>query len=396
MKIGIGLFPTAVWIVAISSFSFAASYSGGSGTAEDPFRISNLTDWQTLTNTPDDWDDAFILTVDLDLSGQTYTQAPIAPDINVAGLFQGTAFAGSFDGKGHSIRNLTIQAAGKDYVGLFGYIYPTGVVKNLNVHNVQIQGRGAIGGVAGCLWWGTIKNCSVTGTVKAEWSAGGIAGQNAGNSNSGGLVLCCIADCTAQAATYSAGGLVGDNGGVINGCHAAGRATATLGDAGGLAGFNYGSLNQSYSIGTAAAPKDVGGLVGRSDGDSWACFWDMDTSGLVVSGAGEGRTTAELKMLATFIDYGWDFLGESVNGTEDFWRMCSDGIDYPKLWWESGRIADLACPDGVDLIDFAVLSAAWQIPDCGTEIPCGPADINQDNRVDLADLALFAQNWMTS
>ncbi|NLH17258.1 MAG: hypothetical protein GX455_11820 [Phycisphaerae bacterium] len=55
MKKGIGLFPTVVWIVAISSFSFSASYSGGAGTVEDPFRISNLDDWNQLTLTPADW-----------------------------------------------------------------------------------------------------------------------------------------------------------------------------------------------------------------------------------------------------------------------------------------------------------------------------------------------------
>ncbi len=383
-----------VMVFCLAPLACAGIYSGGDGSSNDPYRISTLADWQELTNTSADWDEQFILTADLDLAGLTYTQAPIASDSNPAHGLQGTPFAGVFDGQGNIIQNLTIQASGKDYVGLFGFINPTGVVKNLNVHNVQLQGRGAIGGVAGCLWWGTIKNCSVTGTVKAEWSAGGIVGQNAGNTNGGGLVLCCIADCTAEAATYSAGCLVGDNGGVITGCHAAGRAIATLGDAGGLAGFSYGSINQSYAIGTAAAPVDEGGLVGRSDGSVWACFWDTETSGLAVSSAGEGRTTAELKTLATFIDYGWDFQNESANGTEDFWRMCIGGVDYPRLGWQAGRTADLACPDGVDMLDFAVFASRWNISECGSETPCGPADLNDDGTVNLADLALFAADWL--
>lgn len=249
----------------------------------------------------------------------------------------------------------------------------------------------------GDLWWGTVKNCSVTGSVTAHWSAGGIAGVNNGNWNGGALIQGCYADCQVWANFYSAGGLVGDNMGLILACHAAGRIHADLSDAGGLVGFDGGDndISQCYSTGVVTAPKDVGGLIGRTYGNGYGCFWDIETSGLASSaGSEEGRTTAELKSLSTFIDYGWDFQNESVNGVGDYWRMCIDGVDYPKLGWQSGRIADIACPDGVDLIDFTVLSAVWQISDCGTEIPCGPADINQDNRVDLADLALFAQNWL--
>ncbi len=136
-------------LVSLCPFMTAGTYSGGLGTAENPFHISDLDDWQSLISTPDDWDDHFILTTDLDLAGQTYTQAPIAPDINAANsFFQGISFAGSFNGRGHTIHNLTIQSTG-DFIGLFGQIAPTGKVMNLNLRNIQVQGRGKVAGIVG-------------------------------------------------------------------------------------------------------------------------------------------------------------------------------------------------------------------------------------------------------
>lgn len=51
------------------------------------------------------------------------------------------------------------------------------------------------------------------------------------------------------------------------------------------------------------------------------------------SAAGEGKTTAEMKNSQTFLDAGWDFIGEFNNGTEDVWWI-NEGHDYPRLWWE--------------------------------------------------------------
>jgi inhibitor of cysteine peptidase len=35
----------------------------------------------------------------------------------------------------------------------------------------------------------------------------------------------------------------------------------------------------------------------------------------------------------TFLDAGWDFVGETTNGGEDIWKI-AEGLDYPRLWWE--------------------------------------------------------------
>ena len=96
-------------------------------------------------------------------------------------------------------------------------------------------------------------------------------------------------------------------------------------------------------------------------------FWDTETSdannmcgmqGDYATGCDNscGKTTAEMKQQATFT--GWDFVGETANGTDDIWQMCDDGVDYPHLSWEfiSG-IFD--CPAGAALEDILYLANRW-------------------------------------
>ena len=91
---------------------------------------------------------------------------------------------------------------------------------------------------------------------------------------------------------------------------------------------------------------DAGGLVGGLFGcnaGTWdwgvlkvltSSFWDMQTSGQSWSDGGTGKTTAEMQTAKTFLDAGWDFVGETANGTEDLWWIL-EGKDYPRLWWEA-------------------------------------------------------------
>ena len=75
-----------------------------------------------------------------------------------------------------------------------------------------------------------------------------------------------------------------------------------------------------------------------------ACFWDIQTSGQATSAGGTGKTTAEMQTAKTFLDAGWDFVGETANGTEDIWWI-NEGKDYPRFVWEYGRAFS---PDPLD------------------------------------------------
>jgi len=91
-----------------------------------------------------------------------------------------------------------------------------------------------------------------------------------------------------------------------------------------------------YSAGVVAgAGEHVGGLVGSGKAIAvTGSFWDTQTSGYAESAGGTGKTTAEMYTAKTFLDAGWDFVGETTNGTEDIWWI-NEGKDYPRLWWEA-------------------------------------------------------------
>jgi hypothetical protein len=139
----------------------------------------------------------------------------------------------------------------------------------------------------------------------------------------------------------------------------------------------------------------VGGLVGFNDsGTAVDCFWDKNTSGQETSACGTGKTTVDMKTLSTFTSAGWDFTNETVNGTNDYWRMCVNAIDYPRLNWES-IAGDFACPDGVNFIDFAYFAARWPAVGCDLSNNfCGGADMDISGAIDLTDLTIFAERWL--
>jgi large repetitive protein len=103
----------------------AGTYSGGLGTAESPYKISRVADWQELMATSGDWSKTFLLTADLDFAG-----AAITPVGNYD-----TPFTGVLNGGGHTLSNLKINQPGGYDVGPFGYIGFSGQIRNLGVVN---------------------------------------------------------------------------------------------------------------------------------------------------------------------------------------------------------------------------------------------------------------------
>jgi hypothetical protein len=372
--------PQIAMLVFLLSFfilpnSGLAKYSGGTGDVNDPYQISTADDLLTLRADTNDYGKNFVLTADIDLDpnlpgGQVFTTAVIAPDgDNSNQEFNGIAFAGVFNGAGHKIINLTIDTngPGNEYLGLFGSV--AGEVKNLGIENVGItdgNNSWCLGGLAG---WndGTVSNCFSTGAI------------------TGGNVSYCL------------GGLAGWNNGDISNCFSTG--TVTGGDysvyLGGLAGYNYcGTISNCFATGTVTGgnePSFFGGLVGENDsGSVSSSFWDTETSGQTTSDGGTGKTTAEMKTLSTFTDAGWDFVGETTNGTEDIWAIC-EGISYPKLAWQF-IVGDSDNDKDVDFVDFALMALKWLQAD--SNLYCGGTDLTGDGWVDLNDLNVLADNWL--
>jgi hypothetical protein len=96
-----------------------------------------------------------------------------------------------------------------------------------------------------------------------------------------------------------------------------------------------------------------------------------------------------MKQQSSFV--GWDFVGETANGYYDFWRLCNEGFEYPKLAWQY-LLGDITCPDGVEIYDLATLCEQWLFE----EIPADVVPPGGDGIVNFADFAVFADQWGVS
>jgi hypothetical protein len=185
---------------------------------------------------------------------------------------------------------------------------------------------------------GYIGGCYATGEVLGwdfSYNYGGLVG------NSYGTILNCHSDSsiTTDRQSVRLGGLVGVAEGTIANCCATGSINTRerCGSIGGLIGDNGAYVVNSYASGRISAganSKQVGGLVGDNvRGDVRMCFWDIDASGTRESAAGTGLNTFLMQRAGTFLEVGWDFVDERVNGTTDAWRM-PEGAGYPVLTLE--------------------------------------------------------------
>ena len=211
------------------------------------------------------------LTDNIDLTDIDWT--PIGKDDN-------KAYTGTFDGNGKTITGLTVTGSYK-YAGLFGDIDENGTVKNVVLEGVQItsdNSSGYAGGVAGDSW-GTIENCSVSGSVSGTTFAGGVVG-----SQWGGSITGCNSSATVKGVIF-AGGIAGEtnSGASLTGCYATDDVTVendgtNNSHAGGVVGYNGGgTLTACYATGSVTGSGSgtiyVGGVTGSNNlGILTACY----------------------------------------------------------------------------------------------------------------------------
>ena len=309
-------------------------YGGGTGEPYDPYRIYTTEHLNEMGAEPNDYDKHFKLMADIDLAGYMYDRAVIAPDVGGDGYsFPGTPFTGVFDGNGRVVSHLTIT--GKSYLGLFGQLGSGAEVKDLGVVDVNITGSYyAIGGLVGNNFRGSITTSYSTGTVTGYTYVGGLVGYNKYGD------IATSYSTAAVRATFSGnqkiGGLVGVNAGRTTTSYSTGTVSGER-IVGGLVGQTTDLIAMCYSTGKVSGNDYVGGLVGYNyDSSVLYSFWDIETSGLVNSDGGIGKSTAEMQTASTFLEADWDFVDETANGTEDIWWIL-EGQDYPRLWWEDSN-----------------------------------------------------------
>ena len=218
--------------------------------------------------------------------GKTDINITLDTDLTLTGEWtpigtESQPYTGTFNGKDKTITGLTVNQEGTNYVGLIGYLGSGGKVQNVVLEGVQItsdNSSGYAGGVAGDSW-GTIENCSVSGSVSGTTFVGGVVG-----SQWGGSITGCNSSATVKGVIF-AGGIAGEtnSGASLTGCYATGDVTVendgtNNSHAGGVVGYNGGcTLTACYATGSVTGSGSgtiyVGGVTGSNNlGILTACY----------------------------------------------------------------------------------------------------------------------------
>lgn len=284
----------------------------GSGTKNDPYQIGTaeglkwfrdkVNNAKNAANNIEDTKICAELTKDIDLSGEAWTPIGIGD-----AFYAGTpSYSGTFDGKGHTIKNLSIDSSAH-YVGLFGYVYG-----------------------------GTIRNLTVSGSVKGSEHTGGIAG-----AANGGTFENCANQCAVQGGTT--GGIIGfateEGILIVRDCYNVGSITTTTGNSvGGIIGQcinTSGTIRNCYNAGTVTGTASVGAIIGNPVSDRiYNCYY-LDGS---VIRNGNGDNVSISKTATEFADGTVLALlktGERANNADPWDTTCkyleSAGMTLPVL-----------------------------------------------------------------
>ena len=249
----------------------------GSGTESDPYQIGTaeglkwfrdkVNNAKNAANNIEDTKICAELTKDIDLSGEAWAPIGIGDS-----FYAGTpSYSGIFDGKGHTIKNLSIDNSSAQYVGLFGYV-DGGTIRNLTVSG-SVKGSGHTGGIAGGAEGGTFENCANQCEVQ-----GGTTGGIIGFASELGTLI-------------------------VRDCYNVGRITTTTGySVGGIIGQcnnDFGTIRNCYNAGTVTGTASVGAIIGIYSSDKISNCYYLEGS---VTRAGYGDTVSIPKTATEFAD----------------------------------------------------------------------------------------------
>ncbi len=305
-----------------------------------------------------------------------------------------SSFAGILAGRVYfsSITNCHTDGYISSYNYLGGiaaeFAYSTAVGCSANVTANTIGGQ--TGGLFGYCLRSDIAGCNSSGIITK------VRDESFGADSIGGL-LGWVYECNIERSysttdiylglfgSYEIGGFIGliENDSSCSNCYSSGSIIANGSEfdntVGGFIGVISGSdISYCYTTGSV---KNTGtssaGFLGALGPYSYmfpsvftACMWDTTTSG-TTNGEGDSATadpagiygypTNIMKLQGAYVTSGWDFIGETANGTEDIWTMIENQT-YPVF------------------------------PDLCVNPPLG--DMNGDCEIDLLDFALFAPRWL--
>ena len=361
----LSLLLAAVLILSLVAPAALAAESTGSiylRTTEDLAELSR-------NCTLDSWSQGktVYLEADIDLTGVDFSPIP--------------TFGGTFEGQGHTISGLSITGSG-NVRGLFRYIQPTGVVRDLHVSGTisPTDRKNTLGGLVGENR-GTITNCSFSGPVSGADSIGGLVGINEAQ---GQLINCTFSGSVTG--EHYVGGIAGQNYGSIIQCENSGSINTTEVDAelnldnlnqeqlnaaenvpvctdiGGITGFSSGILQSCVNtgaVGYAHVGYNIGGIAGRQSGYLNGCANSGTILGRKDVGGIAGQLVPEVRLLYNEGQVGdlldeLDVLRGLIDQTGDDVRGASDEISE-----RMQAISDRAAEAQEAIGDFADSAADW-------------------------------------
>ena len=292
----------------------------GSGTAEDPYQITTVKEWNQIANRPGGH---YRLMNDLTFTGNAVTMI-------------GT-FSGELDGNGHTIKGVTHPICSVN----------AGKIQNLNVQaNVTGVASNSYG-VITQMNQGLIDHCTVTGTMKTilygqYTSVGTHTGVIAGENEEAGTIQYCtvtaVTELTASALQSRNGGIAGSNRGIIANCFFKGSlkvnqpdesATVYTGGIAGETGVNGGiggSIKQCLNAGEIIVTGGVA-QTGQICGNKLHayltnCYGKNNTLPLFGTEKEDAQQTTSKKLTDEEWKNGDSFTGLDFNSG---WQMGTDG-----------------------------------------------------------------------
>ncbi len=305
-----------------------AQFSTGTGTEADPYLIATKNDLKTLSENTSYWAAGYYFKQTADI---TFTSTDFASGGDFYNSGHGfnpignssTNFTSSYNGDGHTIDGLYINRPSYNNIGFFGYA-KNATINGLSIKNADITGANYVGALGGILIYSKISRCMSSGEIEASgyWAGGGLichAGYD--------TISECYSEVTLSCTGTYTGGLV-DNASdaVIKNCYFTGEIAGTIGNS--FVGYaSSTTIENCY----AAAQNSVGNAFGGTNKNK-LCFYDNEITSATYNYA-TGLTTAEMQSPKLFIWAGWDFVGETDNGTNDIWDDVPGG--YPVLSWQT-------------------------------------------------------------
>lgn len=291
------------------------------------------------------------------------------PEGNCMISFDRYGFQGIVDGQGHAITGLRVSKPEGGGIGLFGVLGQRGTVRNLNLTDAAVVGRGGVGLLVGSNF-GVVLNCSVEGDVAGQLAIGALVG------GSGGLVAHSSAAGTVSG-NQAIGGLIGDMRGAVYFSHADIEVAGSRG-MGGLVGLNtFGLILSSYAEGTIIGGDDIGGLVGmNTDGK-------VRNSYALVTVEGEGNNIGGLVGFNSLSDVRNSYAKGAVTGTDNVGGLVGRNNGSVKRSYAAGQVTSTGSSGGISgiTVEGDVQGSYWS------------AAAQPEDAVDLARLDGSQTGW---